>query len=234
MEQTPFQRALSDADLPSVEVGGGAFSKLVPPAFGRRTADEDLALTLPRGEQPAARFETALRALSPLGLREERLLRLAGPRYWFMMFHGAGKLDLFVDGVADWDFRPGGSGCVYFVDDEPGPVISASGLLICKLVANRPTGEDRLDAASLMVEPGIAPAEVAAKARKNLAGPAGPRRLTGALTTIINLFVDDRYVPDRDVLTSEQTRQLIVSHATQVRDALVDLRPNAFPRESST
>jgi hypothetical protein len=151
---TSPRQALADAGLPTVRIGGVAFRARVPRAFARSTGDLDLAVTLPRDVDVPGRLTRATKALGALGYRTDPSLKgPSGTDFCAYFGHGRNpqKIDLFLNGVCDFDFREDGrgTGCRIHVDDEAGRDISKEGLLLCKLIADRPS--DHEDVAALLL-----------------------------------------------------------------------------------
>jgi hypothetical protein len=145
---TSPKNALARAGLPTLRVGGKAYQAHVSGALRRQTGDLDLAIALKRGQSLDRRKALVLQVMHDL---KYDLTGSVGTD--FLAFYGSSRLprkvDIFLDGVYDFDFRPGGTGLKLYVDDEQGRDLSREGLLLCKLIAARPT--DRQDAAGLLL-----------------------------------------------------------------------------------
>lgn len=172
---------LEDAGLPVVRIGGLAYQVLSDPEYGMATGDLDLAITLPRHEDIEARWDQTIAALAAIGLRTNPTLwtrpRMAG------FAGGPYIVDLFINGVYDFDHRPDGTGCTIHVDDESGPDLSVESLILCKLIADRPNDREHI-AGLLLSDTGLDLDLLREKAARQIECPgpdAGRRRIARCL-----------------------------------------------------
>ena len=142
------KEALAKAGLPSVRIGGAAYRHYVSGGLSRMTDDMDLAITLPRGVDLRLRRIAVNRTMLDLKFHAG-----GGDGDDFAFYWRDGGLihqvDIFLDGIWDFDHKPEGTGLKLFVDDERGRFISREGLLISKLISARPL--DCSDVAGLLL-----------------------------------------------------------------------------------
>jgi hypothetical protein len=219
---TSPRQALLNAGLPTIEVGGVAFTRRVSKALRRLTDDLDLAIVLPRGVRVKERTENAIRALYAIDYRTNPWLQ-GGPGTDFYGFISdkrlPAKIDLFVDGVCDFRDRGDGrgTGCKIYVDDESGKSLSKEGILLCKLIADR---ESDHEAIATLLLTGFDRATFIRKIRTQLSCPInGRERISDSLRWIEDHYdLKSRYHPTNPIL--DRRREDIAARAAHLREAL--------------